>query len=282
MSRKPSTPPSQAGNRFHQITRIMIREFESDFFRTMDPMRSGAVILENVPNEIRNHPHYRPVDAAIRLARQAHREGEDNRANILLGMAAALHGVIRLDAARELEEALGPALGTTGSAALPRDSAKPSVLVIEVQTFELNDLATILHAEGIKHTFVHQGRVLVAVFVTDAGPISLMVQIVDDADCAHFLFKIPLSVPKRRRSEMALALARANQDLLLGNFGLDLSDGELTYKVVASIDGACLSPGQMRHCMGAGLYSIGKYVPAFHLVVYENMSAEEAIKHVEL
>lgn len=281
MSHQPSTPPPQAGNRFHLITRIVIREFMMDFLRTMKWTRSGAVVLEKVPPEIRNHPSYRPVDAAIRMAHQAYREGEEKRAHFLLGMAASLHGLIRLDAARELEEALAPALGASGSAALSCNPAKSSVQVTDVQTFELSDLAAILHAEGIKHSLIHDERVLVAVFSTEAGPISLIVHVLDEADCAHFLFKISLSIPEHRRSEMALALARANHDLLLGSFEMDLGDGELTYKVVVSIDGACLSPGQMRHCMGAGLFAIGKYMPAFHRIVFDDVSAEEAIKSVD-
>jgi len=276
MPRKSPRSEPRARNLLDQITETEIRDSAFDFSRIVGAPQAGMTIAD-IPSDIRNRPTYRAVLAAMQMACRAYRDGEYVKFNFLMGMAAAFYGLIRLNEANELEIRLAPALGLADGVAHPAKPTKSNAQVVNVQTFELRDLAAFFDAEGIEYALIHDGRALAAFF----GTISLIVHAIAETGCVYFLFGIPMTVRKHRRSEMALALTRANHRLDLGHFEMDLNNGRLSFKVAVPIDDACLTPRQMRHCLGTALSIIGRYLPAFRRVMFDDVSAEEAIKTVE-
>jgi len=73
----------------------------------------------------------------------------------------------------------------------------------------------------------------------------------NDIICIYSI--MPRKAPNARLAQVAEYLTRANYGLLVGNFELDLSDGEIRYKV--SIDAEDISEvaGAMRNMMRANL-----------------------------
>ncbi len=80
---------------------------------------------------------------------------------------------------------------------------------------------------------------------------------------------------------MAEAVTRANYGLAIGGFEMDMRDGELNYKVCIPIDEAMLSHSQYRHCMAASLLTIKRYMPAYFQIIFNGVSAEDAIEACE-
>ncbi|MEJ7759260.1 MAG: YbjN domain-containing protein [Gemmatimonadaceae bacterium] len=88
-------------------------------------------------------------------------------------------------------------------------------------------------------------------------------------------------VPESIRPAVCELLTRANYGLRVGNFEMDMADGELRYKASIGVEGGTLVP-RMVHLLiasASGVFDI--YYPAVMKVVYGNQTPEEAIREVE-
>lgn len=98
----------------------------------------------------------------------------------------------------------------------------------------------------------------------------------------RFLFYSVLSAkaPDARRAVMSEFLTRVNCGLVLGNFEMDFSDGEIRYRTSAPLEGEEPSQGFFHTMVYTNLLMTDRYFPAIMSVIYAGMSAEQAIAHV--
>ena len=87
-------------------------------------------------------------------------------------------------------------------------------------------------------------------------------------------------VPPARRTELALFLTRANFGLVLGNFELDLEDGELRYKTSVDVEGAALTEPLIDHLVLANVATVDRYLPGIRAVA-AGTDAATAVADVE-
>lgn len=59
---------------------------------------------------------------------------------------------------------------------------------------------------------------------------------------------LPDSVPEAQRSDLALMLTQINYGLIVGNFEMDLDDGEIRYKTSLDVEGILLNSAFARTC----------------------------------
>ncbi|RTE03538.1 YbjN domain-containing protein [Paenibacillus whitsoniae] len=65
----------------------------------------------------------------------------------------------------------------------------------------------------------------------------------DEAQQLCLVYSVyPVSVPEAQRAELAVYLNEENYDLVIGNFELDPSDGELRYRTSLDVEQAALTP----------------------------------------
>jgi hypothetical protein len=69
------------------------------------------------------------------------------------------------------------------------------------------------------------------------------------------------------RTPLALFLTRANFGLVLGNFELDLDDGELRYKTSIDVEGAELTEALLDHVVLANVATTDHYLPGIRAVL---------------
>ncbi len=89
------------------------------------------------------------------------------------------------------------------------------------------------------------------------------------------------NVPENKRILLAEFIARANYGLNLGNFDIDMEDGELGYKVSADLEGGTLSTDMVGNMVGAGVSTMDQYYPGLMAVLFSNATPEEAIIQIE-
>jgi hypothetical protein len=89
------------------------------------------------------------------------------------------------------------------------------------------------------------------------------------------------NVPSDKLLLIAEFIARANYGLNLGNFDLDMEDGELGYKVAMDLEGGHLSTDMVGNMVGAGVSTMDQYYPGLMAVLFGNASPEEAIIQIE-
>jgi len=68
------------------------------------------------------------------------------------------------------------------------------------------------------------------------GNYNVVITARSDRNTVCIMIKSPLNVPEEHRNEVALYTVLVNFEMLIGNFAIDLSDGELMYKVAYTAD----------------------------------------------
>ena len=83
------------------------------------------------------------------------------------------------------------------------------------------------------------------------------------------------------RTKAADLVARANYGLSIGNFELDMDDGELRFKVNCQIPPGGVSAHNVGLALDAALGSLAHYHTAFVRCLYDGLSPKEAIEELE-
>jgi hypothetical protein len=91
----------------------------------------------------------------------------------------------------------------------------------------------------------------------------------------------PNNVPEDRRLAAAEFLTRANYGLVIGNFELDFSDGEVRYKTSIDVEGDRLTSPLLKQMVYANVLTMDRYMPGLMAVSYGNVTAVDAIAQVE-
>ena len=91
----------------------------------------------------------------------------------------------------------------------------------------------------------------------------------------------PLRVAAVLRPAVAEYLTRANWGLLLGNFEMDYSDGEVRYKTCLQFDQTPLTPALLRPLIMGNVAGMDKYLPGLQGILSQEQTPLEAINAVE-
>jgi len=91
----------------------------------------------------------------------------------------------------------------------------------------------------------------------------------------------PIAAPEEKRSAIAQFLTLANYGLLIGNFELDFSDGEIRYKTSIDVKGDRLSHALIKRLVYTNVTMMDEYLPGIKTVIEAGVSPEEAIGAIE-
>lgn len=97
-----------------------------------------------------------------------------------------------------------------------------------------------------------------------------------------FLTYLPMKVNEDKRAEVADYLTRANYGLHVGNFEMDMEDGEVRYKTTGVTDEKTApSLDVIRRLTYIGFSMFDRYIPSLLSIVYGEKTAQEAIAEAE-
>lgn len=96
-----------------------------------------------------------------------------------------------------------------------------------------------------------------------------------------FYSVLPINVPDDKRADMAEFIIRANYGMIVGNFEMDYSDGEVRYKTSIDVEGAELLPALVRQLVYANVIITDRYLPGVMSVIYGGKTPVEAIIDIE-
>lgn len=91
----------------------------------------------------------------------------------------------------------------------------------------------------------------------------------------------PLRVPRSQRARVAELVARINEHLLFGHFGLGMDLGVVVCETSIMLGDSDLHPDIMRHLLFANWWAMDLYFPAVRMVVLRKMTPQQAIDVVE-
>jgi len=89
------------------------------------------------------------------------------------------------------------------------------------------------------------------------------------------------SVPEGTRAAVADFLTRANFGLVLGNFEMDLDDGETRFKTSVELGGLAATAQFLRHLLHVNVATLDRYLPGIEGVADGRLGPEEAVRLCE-
>lgn len=87
----------------------------------------------------------------------------------------------------------------------------------------------------------------------------------------------PFNLPEERRQAAAELVVRVDYGLIIGNFELDLDDGQVRYKTSIDVQGARLEAPLVQQLVFANLNAMNAYLPAFTAIVDADTSVKDAL-----
>lgn len=93
--------------------------------------------------------------------------------------------------------------------------------------------------------------------------------------------QFPIKCAEEHRRELMEFLTRANWGTVIGNFELDLGDGEVRYKSSVDIEGTEFTPTVFGNLVASAAFTLTTYYDALEAVCSGRQSAVEAIAMVE-
>ncbi len=136
-------------------------------------------------------------------------------------------------------------------------------------------------ADEWKYDVMPERNTLRTGFSGDAGNWTCYAQAREPQEQFVFYSVAPTKVPEERRHQVAEAITRANYGMIIGNFELDFSDGEIRYKTSVDFENAEIDSAIIRHLVYANVLTMDKYLKAFLGISFGNLSPVDAIQQVE-
>jgi hypothetical protein len=93
---------------------------------------------------------------------------------------------------------------------------------------------------------------------------------------------LPINVPPERRPTDCEFIMRVNYNLPLGNFEMDMNDGEVRYKTSLALGGQELTDALIHPVLTANLQTMSRYLPGLMKVIFSNDDVAEAVKSCEM
>lgn len=91
----------------------------------------------------------------------------------------------------------------------------------------------------------------------------------------------PVNAPETKYLAVAEFIARANSGMIIGNFELDFTDGEIRYKTSIDVEGASLSFPQIKRLVYTNVTMMDEYLPGIRSVIDADVSPVDAIAQIE-
>jgi hypothetical protein len=88
-------------------------------------------------------------------------------------------------------------------------------------------------------------------------------------------------VPEEKRAAVAEFITRANYGMWIGNFELDLRDGEVRYKSSLDLVDGELTPGMLNALMRTNLNTLDRYLPGLMSVLWNDVAPQDAVGMIE-
>ncbi|MBW4507273.1 MAG: YbjN domain-containing protein [Scytonematopsis contorta HA4267-MV1] len=91
----------------------------------------------------------------------------------------------------------------------------------------------------------------------------------------------PVIVPETKRVAIAEFITRANSGMIIGNFELDFTDGEICYKTSVDVEGSTLTFPLIKRLVYANVMVMDEYLPGILSVINDDTFPIDAIAKIE-
>ncbi len=155
-----------------------------------------------------------------------------------------------------------------------------SATLVESQSM-LDIVSHFFQQDDWPHEQLEEKSIISTRFRGDNGSWRCYAQVREEQQQFIFYSVLETYVPEPRRQAVAEFLTRANYGMLIGNFELDLNDGEVRYKTSIDVEGDRLSIPLVRQLVYVNVLTMDRYLPGLMQVAYGEISPADAIAAIE-
>ena len=130
-------------------------------------------------------------------------------------------------------------------------------------------------------TVVEDRLILRTGFNGDHGEFSCYAQAREEQEQFAFYSIFPVKINQKDHYTVMQFITLANFGMIIGNFELDLSDGEVRYKTSVDLEGVDIQAGMLRNLVYANVLTMDKYFTGLMRVIYGGIMPEDAINEIE-
>lgn len=109
-------------------------------------------------------------------------------------------------------------------------------------------------------------------------PQPTIIRVMDDRDMVQVLSPIPAKIPEDKRVDAAVAVATANYGMINGSFDLDMSDGEIRFRVAQTYKDMDFNEEAIRYLLAIVFFTTDKYNDRFFMLGKGVLSLEQFIE----
>ncbi|GAP07303.1 putative bacterial sensory transduction regulator [Anaerolinea thermolimosa] len=114
------------------------------------------------------------------------------------------------------------------------------------------------------------------------GLFSCIAQAREEQEQFVFYSIFPVSTPMDKLNQVVEFITRANYGLIIGNFEVDLTDGEIRFKTSVDLEGGAEAMLPLiRNVIYANVLIMDRYFSGLLRVMYGGISPEEAVQEIE-
>jgi hypothetical protein len=104
---------------------------------------------------------------------------------------------------------------------------------------------------------------------------------IDEREQFVFYSVCPVQVPNPKRETLSEFIARANYDMIIGNFELNFADGGIRYKTSIDVKGERLTSTLIKQLVYANVMMMDSYLAGIKLVIESDVLPVDAIAQIE-
>ncbi len=123
--------------------------------------------------------------------------------------------------------------------------------------------------------------VLRTAFQSKQGQWQCSAHVLDERRFVVFYSTCPTNAPEERRGAVMEFVTRANYGMYIGDFELDLSDGEVRYKTSVAMADGVLTFDMMRDLVYANISTMNRYMPGLLQVMFGGVDPAKAVAEIE-
>lgn len=146
-----------------------------------------------------------------------------------------------------------------------------------------NAVVDFLTDDGWKYTILEEDQDLLALtlsFKGRNGSWQCFAIVDEEKHWLRFYSILPVHVPESKRHEANEFIARANYGLMLGNYEIDMNDGEVRFKTSVDAEGGELTKPMIDNLLRSNLISMDRYFPGMMAVLYSDRSPAEIYEDI--
>ena len=145
----------------------------------------------------------------------------------------------------------------------------------------LNIVEAFLREDGWDYSQFESKNVLKTGYQGQNGSWTCYAQTREDDQQFLFYAICPIKAPDKKRAAVAEFITRANYGMVIGNFELDHSDGEIRFKSSLDVEDSELTEPMVRSAVYWAVVMMDKYLPGLLQVIGGDIRPVDAIDEIE-